>query len=91
MDNQLLGQQIAEAAGSLDRSDTAITIQALSPVEKSLSLRTVSRKSQLSQHHLGFVDRHRSMGCLMRVDSNRRDHQKTSLFEDHLGSHGGHS
>ena len=72
--DELLGEEIAEATSSLHRPDTAITIEVLSPVEEGLRLRAVGRDGQLSQYCFGFVDRHRRMGCLMRIDSNRRDH-----------------
>ncbi len=43
------------------------------PSEKLIPVR---RQGDLTQHGLGFADRNRSMGCLVRIDPNRGDHLK---------------
>jgi hypothetical protein len=75
--NQLLGQQVAEPTGGLDRPHPdAVTVNVSGPVQEPSNLIPVRRDRQLTQHHLSLVDRNRRVGCLVRIDPNRGDHHQ---------------
>ena len=71
---KLLSQQVAEPAGGLDRPDPIAAIEALGPLQQLRHLLAGGPHQPLIKDPLRGVDRHRSVGPLVRIDSDH-DHR----------------
>ena len=71
---ELLGQQVAEPAGGLDRPDPIAAIEALGPLQQLGHLLAGRTHEPLVEHPLRGVDRDRGVGPLVRVDADH-DHR----------------
>jgi len=76
--HELLGQQEPEPVGRLDGPATIRKVDR--PFEEALDLMTVCFHRQLAECCLFFVDRHRSVGCLVRVDADQHHHVPPCLW-----------
>ena len=68
--DQLLGEQVAETLGGLDRPD-AVVAEAVSPLTEQDGLGRTGTDADLVDDGLELVDRNRGVGRLVRVDPDR--------------------
>ena len=71
---KLLGQQIAEPSGRLDRPDPITAVEALDPLQQLRHLFAGGPHEPLVEHPLRGIDRDRSVGPLVGVDADH-DHR----------------
>ena len=71
---ELLGQQIAEPSGGLDRPDPITAVEALDPLQQLRHLFAGSAYEPLVEHPLRGIDRDRGVGPLVWVDADH-DHR----------------
>ena len=76
--DELLGQQEPEPVGRLDGPASLRKVDR--PFEETLDLVTVCLHRQLAECCLFFVDRHRSVGRLVRVDADQHHHVPPCLW-----------